>query len=235
MQRVERQLVELREETARADTARAVEFTRQVEAIMAQQQVLIDSVRAMQARLTRSTGQFRSDHTEIQRQLIQIQELTGQSQQRLSDLRTQIQSRGGIGVGVGDTLAARPRLGTQADELFDAALQQLRRGSAVTARSGFQMFLDSFPAHPRATDAQFLLGEAWTQLDTDSAAAAYRGVVARFPDSPRAPMALFKLGVIAEQDDRLEEARSYFRRVLAGYPRSDEAALARERLQNLER
>ncbi len=229
MRRVERQLVELREETARADTARAVE----VAAIMAQQQALIDSVRVMQARLTRSTGQFRSDHTEIQRQLIQIQELTGQSQQRLSDLRTQIQSRGGIRAGVGDTLAARP--GTQADELFDAALQQLRRGSAVTARSGFQMFLDSFPAHPRATDAQFLLGEAWTQLDSDSAAAAYQVVVARFPDSPRAPAALFKLGVIAEQDDRLEEARSYFRRVLAGYPRSDEAALAQERLQNLER
>lgn len=239
VRRVELEVAELREETARADSARAVELSRQVDAILAGQRAVMDSIIVVRRNMAALAGAFRSDHTEIQRQLIQVQELTGQSQRRLTELRVQIQSRAALraqpGVVEGDNGAVVGPLAGQADELYEAALQQLRRGSAVTARTGFQMFIDRYSNHPRTADARFLLGEAWSQANADSAAAAYEAVVTDFPDSPRASLSLFKLGVIAQQDDRLDDARTFYRRVLAGYPGSDEAALAQDRLRSLQR
>ena len=63
----------------------------------------------------------------------------------------------------------------------------------------------------------------------------YQDVVKRYPNSPRAPSALYKLGLLAEQRGDKAGARTYYARVLAGYPRSDEANLARDKLQTLGR
>lgn len=93
VRRVELEVAELREETARADSARAVELSRQVDAILAGQRAVMDSIIVVRRNMAALAGAFRSDHTEIQRQLIQVQELTGQSQRRLTELRVQIQSR----------------------------------------------------------------------------------------------------------------------------------------------
>ena len=71
----------------------------------------------------------------------------------------------------------------------------------------------------------------WSATAPDSAAAAYQLVVKSFPNSARASAALYKLGLIAEQRGDHAGARVYFQRVLAGYPRSEEAPLAREKLQ----
>jgi len=59
--------------------------------------------------------------------------------------------------------------------------------------------------------------------------------VKRYPNSPRAPSALYKLGLLAEQRGDKAAARTFYARVLAGYPRSDEANLARDKLQTLGR
>jgi TolA-binding protein len=62
----------------------------------------------------------------------------------------------------------------------------------------------------------------------------YVQLVKSFPNSIRAPTALYKLGLLSEKSDKAQ-ARTYYNRVIAGYPRSDEANLARIRLQALGR
>jgi TolA-binding protein len=44
---------------------------------------------------------------------------------------------------------------------------------------------------------------------------------------------LYKLGLLAERRKDLEVARGFYQRVVRDYPRSDEAALARDRLKTL--
>ena len=56
-----------------------------------------------------------------------------------------------------------------------------------------------------------------------------------YPNSPRAPSALYKLGLSAEQRGHRARARRFYARVVAGYPRSAEANLARDKLQRLGR
>jgi tol-pal system protein YbgF len=222
----------MRAETARADSARAVELAQ----VMALLGAVQDSLAAQQRWLTVTRGDVRSDLTEIQRQLVQVQELTGQSQQRISELRTQLERRGQqqavlpAGGAVGDTTTAEPL--PSADQLLDLGVQQLRRGSPQAARAALQQLLQAYPSHERVPDALFFLGESWAGSNTDSAAAAYDAVVRRFPQSPRAPTALYKLGLLAERRGDRAAARGYYQRVLTDYPRSDEAVLAREKLKS---
>jgi TolA-binding protein len=247
VRRVEAQLAEFREETGgpAPDSARAVVLGAVLDEVMAIQQRTLDSLLALERRVARFQGDVRTDMTEVQRQLVQVQELTGQSQQRLSELRTQLDDRLYRPVApmvvvspTGDTTVQQPLQqpqpggGIDAQELYDLSLQNLRRGSPLTAREGFRRLLADFPQHPLAPHALFFIGESWEESEPDSAASAYEAVVEYFGDSQRAPMALYRLGLLAERRGDNAAAQVYYSRVIAGYPRSEEAELARLKLQN---
>jgi tol-pal system protein YbgF len=233
VRRVEEQLAEYRAETARADSARAV----LLDQILLYQHRALDSLQVLQRRLATFQGDVRTDMTEVQRQLAEVQELTGQSQQRLTELRGQLDQRQQFPVVPvvpmgGDSAAAMAPEQIAAQELYDVSLQQLRRGSPATAREGFRMLLADYPSHPLAADAQFFMGETWEESEPDSAAAAYEAVIRNHPDSRHAPTALYRLGLLAERRGDQRAAEVYYTRVIAGYPRSEEAQLARTKLGN---
>ncbi|HKW40116.1 MAG TPA: tetratricopeptide repeat protein [Gemmatimonadales bacterium] len=240
VRRVELQVAALRAERAHADSQRAAAIDT-VRALIAQVQ---EKVAAQQAYLVQLRGDMKTDLLAVQQQLVSVQELTGQSQQRLTELRGRIEaqarqplptmdtSRGTPGVPVGPS--GNPA-GPGPDQMWDVSLQQLRRGSLATARVGFREFLKMFPADERAPDALFHIGETFAAESADSAAAIYQQVVKTYPTSSRAPSALYKLGLLAEQRGDKAAARTYYGRIISGYARSEEANLARDKLQRLGR
>jgi tol-pal system protein YbgF len=245
VRKVELQVDALRAERTRADAERAAQLDSVRALLVAVQQALT----AQQAYLVQMRGDVRTDLVAVQQQLVQVQELTGQSQQRLSELRARIEERaqqpvppldtagrGAPGPGGGPPVGPSGNpAGPGPDQMYDLSLQQFRRGSLATARLGFREFLRIYPTHERATDALFYVGETWASENADSAAAVYQQVVKTHANSPRAPAALYKLGLLAEQRGDKAAARTYYARVIAGYPRSDEANLARDKLQRLGR
>src|SRR5213594_4052083 len=235
--------VELQVEAARAERARAdAERAAQIDSLRLLLAALQQALTAQQAYLVQLRGDVRTDLLAVQQQLVQVQELTGQSQQRLSELRARIEERAqqpvppldttGRGAPVSGGVPPVGPSGNPAgpgpDQMYDLSLQQFRRGSLATARLGFREFLRIFPKHEHAADALFYVGETWASENADSAAGVYQQVVKTHPNSPRAPAALYKLGLLAEQRGDKAAARTYYARVIAGYPRSDEANLARE-------
>jgi tol-pal system protein YbgF len=241
LRRVEEQLVLQRQETLRADSARAAELAQ----VLGLQRQIMDSLESTNhalagvgRQLQALRGDFANDLISVQQQLVQIQALTGQSQQRLTELQTQIEARSEQAAATAapaDTAAPAaapsPSGGPSAEQIYSASLQQLRRGSPGTARLGFRELLRQYPQHERVPDAMYFLGETFAAEAPDSAAAYYAKVVADFPQSPRAASSLYKLGLLAERRRDFEAARGYFTRVVRDHPRSDEAALARDRLK----
>ncbi|HET7188036.1 MAG TPA: tetratricopeptide repeat protein, partial [Gemmatimonadaceae bacterium] len=63
----------------------------------------------------------------------------------------------------------------------------------------------------------------------------YGLVVQRYPSSPKAATALYKRALSLRAAGRTTAARAAFDRIVKDYPRSDEAALAREQLKTLGR
>jgi tol-pal system protein YbgF len=235
--RIEQQLQANQQVNHRADSLLAVNVAGLARLI----QSISDSLAAQQVMLTQVRGDYRVELFNIQQQLVAIQELTGQSQQRLSELRGQLEVRRNAAIEPAPAAGAAVPGGAAAaageptaEQLLDLSIQQLRRGSPGTARSGLAEFLRRFPDHPRTVDALFFTGDAWAaDQRADSAAVAYRAVLQRFPQSPRAPSALYKLGLQAVAAGRTAEARDAFTRIVSGYPNAEETPLARERLRTL--
>ena len=250
LRRVEEQVLLHRAEGQRADSVRAAQLG---EVITAQRRIA-DSLAGVGQRLGLVSGQIATfkgdlanDLISVQQQLVQIQALTGQSQQRLTELQTQLEARSEqlnaapspLPVPPGDsvtTAAPAPVPGQpSAEQIYATSLQQLRRGSPATARMGFRELLRLYPTHSRVSDATYFVGETFAAEAPDSAVLYYGRVVESFPKSPRAASALYKLGLLAERRKDLELARGYYTRVVRDYAASEEAALARDRLKTLGR
>jgi tol-pal system protein YbgF len=236
-------LLEVRTQSAQSDSA----IRHRLEEVVATLGTVTDSVRSLGTRLTRMQGDLRGDLYEMGQQLIQIQELTGQSQQRLQELRSEMEQRSqeiatAQTTGAVDTSGATgsPAAGGTAtgapgpNQLFQLSLEQLRRGSAGAARTGFEELLRQYPTSDVAADAQFYIGEAYNAEGNAAAAdSAYAIVVSKYPTSARAPTALYKRALALEAAARTSAARAALNQLIQRYPRSDEAALARERLRTM--
>src|SRR5215208_6269597 len=240
VQLVQGEVALLRAETMRRDSTRAAQLA---EVLQIQRQVM-DSLTSSRRAVGQLRGDLSSDLYNIQQQLVQLQELTGQSQQRLSELRTQLEARGaqietsssGPGApATGDTAQPSAGASASADQMYEASLAQLRRGSTSTARLGLREMLRSYPTSPRAPDALYFIGQSFASENPDSAAAYYQQVVDAHGTSARAPSALYNLGLLAERRKDTAKARDAYQRVVQKYPQSDEAALARDRLKALGR
>src|SRR3989449_477735 len=234
VRKVELQVQALQADVAKSDAARAAER----DTILAAVRLLQQALATQQAYLVQMRGDLRTELLSVQQQLVAVQELTGQSQQRLTELRSRIESRAqqpdpGMPAGGNPVGPSGNPAGPGPDQMYDVSLQQYRRGSLATARLGFREFLRVFPTHERAPDALFYIGESFEQSAPDSAAAVYDQLVKTYPTSPRAPSALYKLGLLAEQRGDKATARTFYARVIATYPRSPEADLARQNQQRL--
>jgi tol-pal system protein YbgF len=228
----------LRAETVRRDSTRAAQLAE----VIQMQQHIMDSLAASGRAVGQLKGDIASDLYNIQQQLVQLQELTGQSQQRLSELRTQLEARGAQIETGAPAPAPAPRDSAQpaganasADQMYEASLAQLRRGSTSTARLGLRELLRTYPSSPRVPDAVYFIGQSFAAENPDSAAVYYQQVVDNYSTSARAPSALYNLGLLAERRKDTARARDAYQRVVAKYPQSDEAALARDRLKALGR
>jgi len=197
-----------------------------------QNATILDSMSTQDVRLR---GDLTNQLLQMDRQLVQIQELTGQGQQQLSQLRETVRMREeafrndagsqGAGQAAGDP-----------EELFTTSQAAMQRGSLTTARSGFQEFVRAFPQHPRAPDAHLAIGESFEQGNQPvQALEAYARLLELHPNSTRAPTALLRAARIELARNNRDVARTMFTQITAAYPRSSEAAEATRQLQSLRR
>jgi tol-pal system protein YbgF len=229
-------LLEVRAQSARSDSA----LRQQLNEVAATLGVVTDTVASIGTQLTRMQGDLRGELYELGQQLIQVQELTGQSQQRLQELRASLEQRSQEVLprdtvpGADTTGAAQPAAAPGPNQLFQLSIEQFRRGSTSAARTGFEELLRQHPTSDVAPDAQFYIGETYNAEGNVAAAdSAYALVVSTYPRSPRAPTALYKRALALEARGNAEKARSALKELVLRYPRSDEAPLARERLRTM--
>jgi tol-pal system protein YbgF len=206
-----------------------------VAVLIARTEAMLDSLSDQNVRLR---GDLANRLVAIDRQLVQIQELSGQNQAQLGALRRQVDTAAEEARRA-QAAAQRADAPTQEEaadpqELFDAALAALRRGSVATARGGFEEFLRAAPEHRLAPDAQYNIGQSYEQgRDVPGAITAYERVLSEYATSARAPAALLRIGRLELGRGNRTQARTRLNQVVQRFPRSPEAAEARTELQRL--
>lgn len=229
---LQQDLLNTRAEAARADSARA----RQIDAVAKLLGTLGDSVRSLFASVSRVQGDMRGEFRQVNQQLLQIQELTGQSQRNLQNIRAEMEQRNQQPTATpppvvpGDTskppVTSAPAAPGPA-QLLALGRQQYAQRSYGAARTAFEELLKNYPESDLAPEAQLYVGECWTaEGNAPAADAAYNAVVAKYPQSARASNALYKLALSQARQGKRTEARVFMERVKREYPQSDEAELA---------
>jgi TolA-binding protein len=246
VRRVETQIAMMQREQERRDSIRAAELS----AIIRLQRVVLDSLDRTGRQLASVKGEMSSEFVEVRRNFLQVQQLLGQSQAQLSRLRAEIEARQDMppvesepaatpptGIAAPRTTppTSTPSAGVpSAEQLYVTAQGQLQQGARGAARTAYRDLLRLHPTSPRVPDAFFGLAQTFEGEQPDSAATYFREVATNFADSPRAPRAMYKLGVMAEARGNTAEARSWYQRVVVDRWRgTDDYTLAEERLRRL--
>ncbi|MFL5616619.1 MAG: tol-pal system protein YbgF [Gemmatimonadaceae bacterium] len=225
----------LRSSIAQTDTARRA----QADTAMTLISRANDSLRLLSTRFAAFQANVTGGMYDMNRQLLQIQELSGQSQRRLQELRASMESRNesmsapsAAPAAVPDTSKPAPAAGPGPAQLFQIAFDQMQRGSFGVARSGFQDLLTKYPTFEEAPSAQLYIGQSFAEEKNAAGAdSVYQLVATKYPQSKAAPTALYKLALSLIAQKKTAPAKVALNRIVKEYPNSDEASLARDLLR----
>ncbi|MDP9205392.1 MAG: tetratricopeptide repeat protein [Gemmatimonadota bacterium] len=198
---------------------------------------LSDSINALSRRLSAMRTASESEMTAMKENISQLQDLSGQSEQRLRDVRAALETRQQETVPAPDNPASSSTAASTGPgplQLLQAGRDQLLKGGNVAARSAFSELISHYPTSEYVPEAMFYTAQAYTaERNLPAADAQYVALISRFPSSPRVPTAMYKRALHLQSQKKTAEAKKLFQDIIKRFPRSDEAALADERLQSI--
>jgi tol-pal system protein YbgF len=199
---------------------------------------LSDSISALSRRISAMRTASESEMTAMKEDISQLQDLSGQSEQRLRDVRAALEEkRQQEPAPAPDSSAAgstAPSTGPGPLQLLQAGRDQLLKGGNASARSAFSELITKYPKSEYVPEAMFYTAQAYAaERNLDAADAQYTALISRFPSSPRVPTAMYKKALHLQSQKKTAEAKKLFQDIIKRFPRSDEAALADERLQSI--
>ncbi|MCE5251202.1 tol-pal system protein YbgF [bacterium] len=120
------------------------------------------------------------------------------------------------------------------EKLYESALSDIENNNYALAESRFMSFLLQFPDHTLAANAQYWLGEAaYAQKKFDIAIKEFQKVVDQYPKSSKARASLLKIGFTQIEKGDSKTGQETLKKVIKLYKNSDEASLAREKLNEI--
>jgi tol-pal system protein YbgF len=201
---------------------------------------LSDSVNALSRRVNAMKTATESDLASMKEDIQQLQDLSGQSEQRLRDMRAAIEDKSTSPPPTGtsgDTSAAadQPTAGGPGPaQLLQAGRDQLLKGGNTAARAAFAELIQKYPKSDLVPEAMFYTAQAYAaERNNEASDAEYASLIQKYPSSPRVPTAMYKRALSLQSQKKTAEAKRIFQDIIKRYPRSDEAALADERLQSI--
>ncbi|HLA14523.1 MAG TPA: tetratricopeptide repeat protein [Gemmatimonadaceae bacterium] len=201
-----------------------------------------DSLASLNRKVTAMRATSETEIAAIRQDISQLQDLSGQSEQRLRDMRASLEEKTRQPEAVvtpdasdaGSPAAGSSPAGPGPAQLLQAGRDQLVRGANSAARSAFSELVAQYPNSEYAPEAIFYSAQSFAAERNPAAAdSTYVVLIARFPNSPRMPTALYKRAQYMQATRRTTQARQLYQEIIRRFPRSDEAALAEERLQSI--
>ena len=133
-----------------------------------------------------------------------------------------------------DTSAKNPANAQDKDRAYSAAYQTFKEGNYSKARTDFQNFLATYPGSEYSDNAQFWIGECYFfEKKYEQAILEYEKVVKNYPGGSRVAYALLKQGLSFLNLGDKTSSRLLLQQVIKDYPNTNQARIARAKLQEI--
>ena len=118
--------------------------------------------------------------------------------------------------------------------LYKDAYEAFQRGDFEGARRKFETFLKQYPNTELSGNAQFWIGETYYQKkDFEKAILEYEKAITKYPESGKIPAALFKQALAFLELGDKTNARNLLRKVIERFPNSEQAEMAKKKLETI--
>ncbi len=226
---IQLEVLKLRKEgPSKADVAEAQA------AITARIEALLQSEAAVEAELqalSDEIGQLKARLEETHFRLAQLSQQIAATNQELQAVRSAAERARAVAPPPPPSQASNP---TDPQSLYDAAYNDYVRGSYDLAILGFLQYLDAFRDTELADNATYWIGECYyLQGKFQQAIDQFDQVLTDYERSDRSPSALLKRGYAHLELGQRAEGVVQLQHVICEYSGTDEAHLARQRLQEL--
>jgi len=122
-------------------------------------------------------------------------------------------------------------ISTGAGDLYKDAYETFHKGDLEGARRKFEAFLKQYPNIELSDNAQFWIGEVYyLKKDFERAILEYEKTIVKYPEGDKLPAALFKQALAFLELGEKTNARGLLKRVIERYPHSDQAEMAKKKL-----
>jgi tol-pal system protein YbgF len=119
-------------------------------------------------------------------------------------------------------------------DLYKDAYETYQKGDLEGARRKFEAFLKQYPNTELSDNAQFWIGETYyLKKDFEKAILEYEKAIAKYPEGDKIPSALFKQALAFQELGDKTNARNLLKRVIERYPQSDQAEMAKKKLETI--
>jgi len=250
----QRQISELQEELANIKRTASskeevqgvnVRIAEQTETLLKSNATLVSKVNDIEERIQSTTGaieQFNHRTDSITQQLAQIRRDIEDVKARVAVLEAAAapappanSTTAPAPSGTQVTVPAKPVAPSEdPSEIYQAAYRDYQRGNYDLAIDGFTEFLDVNKVPDLADNASYWIGEClFSQKKYREAIQQFDNVVTQYPRSDKVPGALLKKGYAYISIGEKAQGVVQLQYVLHEHPRSQEAALARQKLKQL--
>jgi tol-pal system protein YbgF len=133
-----------------------------------------------------------------------------------------------------EVLSELKGVSTGMGDLYRDAYETFHKGDLEGARRKFEAFLKQYPNTELSDNAQFWIGETYyLKKDYEKAILEYEKAIAKYPEGDKIPAAIFKQALAFLELGDKTNARNLLKRVIEKYPHSDQAGLAKKKLESI--
>ncbi len=119
-------------------------------------------------------------------------------------------------------------------ELYKDAYAAFQKGNYEKARKKFEVFLKQYPNTELSGNAQFWIAEThYQKRDFERAILEYEKMITKYPEASKISAALFKQALAFLELGDKTNARNLLKRIIDKYPHSEQAGLAKKKLEAL--
>jgi len=119
-------------------------------------------------------------------------------------------------------------------DIYKDAYETFHKGDLEGARRKFEAFLKQYPNTELSDNAQYWIGETYyLKQDFERAILEYEKAIVKYPEGDKIPAALFKQALAFLDLGDKANARNLLKRVIEKYPRSEQAEMAKKKLETI--